>query len=89
MLDDIIIIGLVMLLVELIKSVTKLTKKDYSKYVIPLMVFIFAGVLNVINAELFGDIATIEALKQGLMLGASAGGIYRFGEMVIEKEDEI
>lgn len=85
MLENTLIIGLVMIVVELIKEATNLTKKDYCNYIIPLLVFALAGVFNVINAQLFGDIALIEALKEGLILGASAGGIYRFGEMVLEK----
>lgn len=85
MLDNFIIIGLVMTVVEIIKEVTKLEKKDYGKLVIPVLVFVFAGAFNVVNASLFGDVSFIEALKEGLILGASSGGIYSMGKVYIDK----
>lgn len=88
MLENTIVIGLVMLLVEFVKEATNLTKKDYADLVIPILVFVLAGIVNVANAQLFGDMALIEALKEGLILGASAGGVYRFGEMYLEKAKE-
>lgn len=89
MLNDIIVIGVVMSIVELIKHFARLDKKDYGHIVVPLLVFIIAGASNVINAQIFGDMALVEALKEGLILGASAGGIYGMGKSIMEGNKEV
>jgi hypothetical protein len=49
-----------------------------------LLVFGVAGLLNVVNALVFGG-QLLQALNGGLILGAAAGGIYSMGKKQIEK----
>uniref|UniRef100_A0A6M3LCI5 Uncharacterized protein n=1 Tax=viral metagenome TaxID=1070528 RepID=A0A6M3LCI5_9ZZZZ len=88
MLEDIIIVGLVMVLVEIVK-LTALhfgaNEDVVRQIVVPLAVFLLAGALNVGNALLFGAgaITAIEALAVGFKLGAMAGGIYSLGKAAL------
>lgn len=83
MLDSYIIVGLTMVIVGIIKSYD-LFKTVKGKLYIPLIVFGVAGILNVTNALVFGG-DLLESLKDGLMLGAAAGGIYSMGKKAMEK----
>lgn len=76
-----------MSLTELIKVFTKLDKKDYKRYLLPLIIFTLGGLLNLLNAKIFGGMDLMQALQEGLILGASAGGIYSLGKGAIDKED--
>lgn len=82
MLDNFIIVGLTMVIVNVIKTY-KPFKTQRGKLIIPLLVFLVAAALNVINALLFGG-ELQQAFKDGLVLGASAGGIYSMGKKQIE-----
>ncbi len=87
MLDSYIVIGLVMILVGVIKTATPFTTKR-GKLVVPLLVFGIAGILNVINALVFGG-QLLQALKDGFVLGAAAGGIYSMGKAAMQKYDTV
>jgi len=85
--DMVIIIGLVMILIEIFKvTLSKFLSKETIKQLIPLGVFILAGSLNVLfNALLFEQVTIIEALRQGFIDGAIAGGIYSLGKAGLGK----
>jgi len=87
MLEDIIIVGIVMALSELIKgALKKSVAEDTVKQLIPLIVLGLAGALNVANAAIFApDIPLVQALGQGIALGAIAGGVYGMGKAALGK----
>lgn len=74
-----------MSIVELVKKSFRLDKKDNGNLITPILVFFFAGAVNVLNAQIFGGMTSIEALKEGLILGASAGGVYSMGKVYLDK----
>lgn len=85
MLEDVVIIGIVMALTELIKGKLKrvLTEATATK-LLPLIVFVLAGGLNIANAALFApEIPWTTAFRDGLVLGALAGGIYSLGKAAL------
>lgn len=82
MLDSFVIVGLTMVIVNVIKTY-KPFKTQRGRLIVPLLVFIVAAILNVINALLFGG-ELLEAFRDGLVFGASAGGIYSMGKKQIE-----
>jgi hypothetical protein len=82
MLDSFIIVGLTIVIVNIIKTV-KVFEGTTCKLTIPLIVFFVACVLNVVNALVFGG-DLLSALKDGLVLGAAAGGIYSMGKAAID-----
>ena len=87
MLDSFIIVGLTIVIVNVIKSFS-IFDTVRGKLFIPLIVFVVAGLLNVTNALIFnGELLT--ALKEGFILGASAGGIYSMGKKAIENRKAI
>jgi len=87
MLEDIIVVGIVMAVTEIIKHVLKrYMAEDIVTQVIPLIVLTLAGGLNVVNAKVFApDMPVTEALAQGLTLGAIAGGVYSLGKAALGK----
>jgi len=85
MLESYIVIGLVIALVEIIKQF-KPMKKKIGKLTVPILVVIIAGVLNVLNAFVFDSTNLLVAFKDGLTLGAIAGGIYSMGQTYLNKE---
>lgn len=87
MLEDIIIVGIVMALSELIKgALKKFVAEETVKQLIPLIVLGLAGALNVANAAIFApDIPLVQALGQGIALGAVAGGVYSLGKAGLGK----
>jgi len=86
MLDNYIVIGIVIALVEMIKLNPKM-KTELGSLLIPVLVFAMAGAVNVANAFIFGDMALLEALKDGLTLGAVSGGLYSMGKTYMDKSD--
>lgn len=84
MLESYIIIGLTIALVEIIKTFTWFSTPR-GKLTVPILVFLVAGGLNVLNAFVFSGIALIIALKDGLTLGAVAGGLYSMGQTYLTK----
>lgn len=82
MLDSFIIVGLTMVLVTIVKSF-KPFDSDIGKKCVPLLVFGIAGTLNVLNAVVFSG-SLLEALNQGLVLGAVSGGIYSMGKAALD-----
>lgn len=87
MLESYIIIGLTIAIVEIIKTYSHFKTKR-GKLFIPLMVFFIAGVANVINAFVFVNTDLLIALKDGLTLGAVAGGLYSMGQTYLNKESK-
>jgi len=85
MLDSFIVIGLVMVIVDFLKTFWPFTTKR-GKLLISLLVFAVAGTLNVINAAVFGG-AILSALKEGFVIGAVASGIYSMGKAAMSKTD--
>jgi hypothetical protein len=87
MLEDIIIIGIVMAVVEIVKHLLKKrVNEDLVTQLLPLIVLALAGGLNVLNAKVFApDVPFTEALSQGLTLGAIAGGVYSLGKAALGK----
>jgi len=83
MLDSFIIVGLTMVIVNFAKTFSVFGTRR-GKLLIPLLVFFVAAALNVVNALVFGG-AVLPALKDGFILGASAGGIYSMGKKQMEK----
>jgi hypothetical protein len=87
MLEDIIIIGIVMAVTEILKHLLKKwVNEDLVTQLLPLIVLALAGALNVLNARIFApDMSLTEALSQGLTLGALAGGVYSLGKAALGK----
>jgi hypothetical protein len=86
MLDDFVIVGIVMALTQLIKLwMRKRMDLVLARQLTPLVVLVLAAGLNVINAAVFGmgQVATIDAVSEGLKLGAIAGGIYSMGRAAL------
>lgn len=84
MLESYIVIGLVIALVEIVKTFSWFGTPR-GKLTVPIMVFLVAGGINVLNAFVFGGLALIIALKDGLTLGAVAGGLYSMGQTYLNK----
>lgn len=86
MLDDVIVVGLTMIIVQLLKPLIKRWfGADLSHQLTPLVVLVLAGVLNVLNAYFFGWglVPLMAALAEGLKLGAISGGIYSMGKAAL------
>jgi hypothetical protein len=84
MLDSYIIVGLVMVIVGVLKTLKPFIA-GRGKLLIPLLVFFVAGILNVVNAIVFGG-QILQALKDGFILGAAAGGIYSMGKSAMDNK---
>jgi len=77
----IIIAGLAMWLVELLK------RKGMDKFYVPPLAFVLAGLVSVLWYFVFDpSVPWRQALKDGLTLGAVAGGLYGFGQTFINKK---
>lgn len=87
MLEDIIVIGIVMAVVEIVKHLLKRwLNEELVTQLLPLIVLALAGGLNVVNARVFApEVGVTEALSQGLTLGAIAGGVYSLGKAALGK----
>ena len=87
MLEDIIIVGIVMAVTEILKHLLKKwVNEDLVTQLLPLIVLALAGALNVLNARVFApEVGVTEALSQGLTLGAIAGGVYSLGKAALGK----
>ncbi len=83
MLESYIIVGLTMIIVGIIKTFKPFTTAR-GKLCVPLLVFVVSGLLNVLNAGVFGGVL-LKALNDGLVLGAISGGLYSMGKAAIEK----
>ena len=82
MLEDVLVIGLVMAIMELIKMyVPKFPKEGYF-----LPIIVLAGAFNALNAYyLGGGILLVDAIAEGIKLGAAAAGIFGLGKAVLGK----
>lgn len=88
MLEDAVIVGLVMILVEIVKRVAKkyMDEEAVTQIVVPLSVFILAGGLNVWAGYIFApELPWQETLRDGLVMGAVASGLYGLGKAAIGK----
>ncbi len=87
MMEDVVVIGIVMAVVELIKrGLKRVCDDELVKQLVPLIVLALAGALNVANAVVFApDTPLVEALGQGIVLGAVAGGVYSLGKAALGK----
>lgn len=86
--EDILLIGLVMVLVQIVKGIAGkwLPEETVKQIVVPLSVLALAGVLNYTAALVFTpDIGWRDAVLQGLKLGAEAGGVYSLGKAALGK----
>ncbi len=85
--EDAIIVGVTMVLVEGIKRAAKrigVRDEAVTQIVTPLAVLGFAGALNVAAAAIWApELFWREALKEGLTLGAVAGGVYGLGKAAL------
>ena len=82
MLEDILVIGLVMAIMELIKIYVPKFPKE--AYFIPILVL--AAGLNAGNVYLFGEgVEIIDAVAEGLKIGATAAGVYGLGKAALGK----
>lgn len=82
MLEDVLIIGLVMAIMELIKKYIPSFPKE--AYFLPIIVF--AAGLNALNAYyLGGGILLVDAIAEGIKLGAAAAGIFALGKATLGK----
>lgn len=87
MLESYIVIGFVIAIVEIIKT-HPWFKTEVGNLCVPILVFLIAGIANVINALAFGDISLLVALKDGLTLGAISGGLYSMGKTYLDKSKD-
>lgn len=87
MLEDVIVIGVVMAIVELIKILLKKwMDEDLVTQVVPLIVLALAGGLNVLAGYVFApETPWRENLLAGLVMGAIASGIYSQGKALLGK----
>ena len=84
MLESYIVIGLVVALVEIIK-IHPWFDTEIGDLIVPILVFVIAGLANVANAFVFGDMNLLDALRDGLTLGAISGGLYSMGKVYLDK----
>jgi len=85
---DALVVGLTMVLVEIVKKIAavRMSEDDIKRIVIPLSVFIIAGVLNVGMCFVFTpEVAWRDALFEGLRWGAVAGGVFGIGKAALGK----
>lgn len=86
MLDEVVIIGVTMVLAQIIKPCLRRKFGDgVCHQVISLVVLGISGGLNVLNAWAFGfgTIPLLHALAEGIKLGAVAGGVYSMGKATL------
>ena len=86
MLEDFIVIGIVMAITEIAKRAMRqaAVQDELITQVTPLIVLALAGAAQMANAALFApSIPVQEALKQGLTLGALAGGVFSMGKAIL------
>jgi hypothetical protein len=89
MLSTTLILGLVIIITQVFKEAfKKFFATKMGSYILMIMIFAFAGGFEVINGILFsGDAITrltiVGWLKEGFLLGASAGGIYSMGKSTL------
>ncbi len=80
MLEDVLIIGLVMAIMELIKKYLP----SFPKEAFFLPVIFLAAAFNAANAYYLGDgIILTDAVAEGIKLGAAAAGIFGLGKAAL------
>lgn len=87
MLDDAVMIGIVIVLTEIVKRISDragISEEARKQIVTPLAVLGLAALVSLASAALFEpSMPWREALKQGLVLGAEAGGVYGLGKAAL------
>jgi len=86
MLESIIVVGFTMAIIEILKTIPAF-KTKVGKLTLPLICCLICGGLNVINTMLFGSVALIIALREGIILGALASGLYATGKKYLSKTE--
>ena len=87
MLEDVVIIAIVMAITEIVKrGLKRFCDEDLIKQITPLVVIGLAAGLNAANAVVFSpETPWVQALGQGIVLGAVAGGVYSMGKAALGK----
>lgn len=87
MLDEAIIVGVVIIVVEIIKAaLLKVLTEATMTRVVPLIVLLISALLYAAAAHYFEpSLALVDAIKAGIILGATAGGVYSMGKAAIGK----
>lgn len=81
MLEDVLVIGLVMAFMGLIKKYLPAFPKE--AYFIP--VLLMAAGFNAANAYFFNGVEMVDAIAEGIKLGAAAAGIFGLGKAALGK----
>jgi len=89
MLEDVIIVGVTMVLVEIVKRLALragVTEEATKQIIVPLAVLGIAAGLNALNCYFFGDPTALrQAVAEGIKWGAVAAGVYSLGKSVLGK----
>lgn len=89
MFDQFAIMGLVVGLTQIVKIRIPHFKTKEGKVELAMLVIIAAGLLNVVNALVFGtDVSSTVALKDGLDIGLRATGLYAAGSAMLDKSEK-
>ena len=88
MLDSVIIVGVVIIITTILSMSFASLQTDKGALYLKLIMLFATGALNIVNGLVFSGDAITEAvitgyLKDGLVLGAAASGIYSMGEDAI------
>lgn len=81
------VIGFVIAIIEIIKTIPFL-KTNIGKLIVPILVFFMSGIIQVLNAWVFGGMDLLLAFKGGLELGAVSGGLYSMGQTYLSKTNK-
>lgn len=89
MLEDVIIVGVTMVLVEIVKRLASragASEESVKQIVVPLGVLAVAAGLNAANCYFFGDPTGLrQAVAEGIKQGAVAAGVYSLGKAALGK----
>jgi|GEM_PF-3594099 hypothetical protein len=94
MLDSVIIVGVVIIITTILSMSLSSLQTDKGTLYLKLIMLFATGALNIVNGAVFsGDVLTGAVitgyLKDGLVLGAAASGIYSMGENAISAKAEM
>jgi hypothetical protein len=87
-LEDVVIVGVTMALVEIVKrlALRVMAEDAVKQIVVPLAVLGIAAALNAANCYFFGDPTALrQAVAEGIKWGAVAAGVYGLGKAALGK----